>query len=100
MSATSCRKQVGSPRWRRYDRLVRVSVGRHEGVDGLAEEPFGYGGSAADTVGLGPAVFGQVEGPEEVIEKWQVHGEILIDGFALGAVVPVVELRGGEEVAQ
>src|SRR6266478_2311058 len=53
-------------------------------------------GIALEAVAGGPPVAGEMEGPEDEIDHRQVHGEILVHRFGLRAVVPVVELRGGE----
>src|SRR5262249_23983496 len=55
--------------------------------------------SAGDAVRLRPAV-GEVEGAEDAVEHREVNREVLVHGFGLGAVVPVMEGRGGEPGAE
>lgn len=51
-----------------------------------------------DSVTGRPHIFRQVIGTEESIEQREVDGEIDVDGFLVGPVVPVVKLRRDEQL--
>jgi hypothetical protein len=63
-------------------------------VDELAEITF-RNGVVRDSVCRWPSSLRQVKCSEEIIENREMHGEVFVDGLALRAVVPVMELGKG-----
>jgi hypothetical protein len=47
-----------------------------------------------------PAVFGQVPAPEQHVEERRMGRVVLVDGLGVRGVMPVVELRGDDHLAQ
>ncbi len=68
-------------------------TGSLERLNELARVPFGHLLAVREPIRCRPAAFWQMERAEQPVEDWQVHREVLVDGFRFRPVVPVVELR-------
>src|SRR5690348_15830465 len=54
----------------------------------------------ADAIAARPFPARQVMRPEQAVEQREMHGEIDVDRLALDPMMPMVKLRGGDDVAQ
>jgi 2',3'-cyclic-nucleotide 2'-phosphodiesterase (5'-nucleotidase family) len=67
-----------------------------DGIKGLAQVGLGHGPGGA--VFGRPMVAGEMHGFEHPVKENGVGGVVGVNGGAFGAVVPVVELRGDDDV--
>ena len=82
------------------DRVRPGSIADSERIDELANVTRRHGRAIRQTVRCRPAIAWQVKGPEQPIQERQVDRKVLVDRFPLGPVMPVMELRRGQDPAQ
>src|SRR5690606_26897523 len=78
--------------------LVGLLARARPGIEKLP--PIGLRHLLGDAVIFGPTVFGKMEGPEDLVEPWEMNGEIDVERLALQPVVPMVETRGRNPMAK